>query len=745
MEDNQAYQWLDGNQLGYDIWNNKYRFQNESHNEWLDRVSGGNKSIRQLIEEKKFLFGGRILANRGLKGRGSLSNCYSRGYVDDSIDSIFDANKELAKTFKSEGGQGVSLSKIRPEGCTIKNNHTSDGIIPFMKVFDTTVGSISQGNSRRGALLMSLDIWHKEASNFIKIKSDLKLINNANLSLEIDDEFMQMVSDYYSNPKQPKPIKHIKRDYSGNIIEYDVDVIELYKELCKHACEFAEPGVLFVGPYREYIMQQYHPEYKIETGNACSEQSLPKHGACNLCSFNLFEYVKNPFTENSEFDYEMLKKDIPLVVRAMDDIIDENMENHPLKEQAEISRLYRNIGIGFMGLADALIAMGITYGSEEAIKFVGEISKFLFRQSVIASVNLGVERGHFPKYDPVVWDSEIIKNSFNDEEIAWLKRTNRLRNAEILSVAPTGSIGTMLNLSTGIEPNFMLQFKRRTVSLNNEETIYKVEASIVEKYRNITGNKGELPEYFVTSHNINWIDRIKMQASSQRYIDTAISSTCNLPKGTKPNEVELMYLEAWRHKLKGFTIYVDGCRDSVLFNENSLSIKDVISNYNNAVKRPKTLKAKYFPVKIKGENFAVIMGFIGDEDRPYEIFAIRPDKHYPAHEGEITKVKKLVYKFESNIVTINDITDTNIDTLEKVITLLLSITLRHQIAIKYITHALDKPVDDITSFVSGISRILKQFQDVEELKDKCPECGGKLVNECGCIHCTECGYSKCGD
>ena len=745
MEDNQAYQWLDGNQLGYDIWNNKYRFQNESHNEWLDRVSGGNKSIRQLIEEKKFLFGGRILANRGLKGRGSLSNCYSRGYVDDSIDSIFDANKELAKTFKSEGGQGVSLSKIRPEGCTIKNNHTSDGIIPFMKVFDTTVGSISQGNSRRGALLMSLDIWHKEASNFIKIKSDLKLINNANLSLEIDDEFMQMVSDYYSNPKQPKPIKHIKRDYSGNIIEYDVDVIELYKELCKHACEFAEPGVLFVGPYREYIMQQYHPEYKIETGNACSEQSLPKHGACNLCSFNLFEYVKNPFTENSEFDYEMLKKDIPLVVRAMDDIIDENMENHPLKEQVEISRLYRNIGIGFMGLADALIAMGITYGSEEAIKFVGEISKFLFRQSVIASVNLGVERGHFPKYDPVVWDSEIIKNSFNDEEIAWLKRTNRLRNAEILSVAPTGSIGTMLNLSTGIEPNFMLQFKRRTVSLNNEETIYKVEASIVEKYRNITGNKGELPEYFVTSHNINWIDRIKMQASSQRYIDTAISSTCNLPKGTKPNEVELMYLEAWRHKLKGFTIYVDGCRDSVLFNENSLSIKDVISNYNNAVKRPKTLKAKYFPVKIKGENFAVIMGFIGDEDRPYEIFAIRPDKHYPAHEGEITKVKKLVYKFESNIVTINDITDTNIDTLEKVITLLLSITLRHQIAIKYITHALDKPVDDITSFVSGISRILKQFQDVEELKDKCPECGGKLVNECGCIHCTECGYSKCGD
>lgn len=745
MEDNQAYQWLDNNQLGYDIWNNKYRFQNESHNEWLDRVSGGNKQMRQLIEEKKFLFGGRILANRGLKGRGSLSNCYSRGYVDDSIDSIFDANKDLAKTFKAEGGQGVSLSKIRPEGCTIKNNHTSDGIIPFMKVFDTTVGSISQGNSRRGALLMSLDIWHKEASNFIKIKSDLKLINNANLSLEIDDEFMQMVSDYYSNPKQPKPIKHIKRDYSGNIVEYDVDVIELYKELCKHACEFAEPGVLFVGPYREYIMQQYHPEYKIETGNACSEQSLPKHGACNLCSFNLFEYVKNPFTENSEFDYEMFKKDIPLVVRAMDDIIDENMENHPLKEQAEISRLYRNIGIGFMGLADALIAMGITYGSEEAIKFVGEISKFLFRQSVIASVNLGVERGHFPKYDPVVWDSEIIKNSFNDEEIAWLKRTNRLRNAEILSIAPTGSIGTMLNVSTGIEPNFMLKFERRTVSLNNEETIYKVEASIVEKYRNITGNEGELPEYFVTSHNINWIDRIKMQASSQRYVDTAISSTCNLPKGIKPNEVELMYLEAWKHKLKGFTIYVDGCRDSVLFNENSLSIKDVISNYNNAIKRPKTLKAKYFPVKIKGENFAVIMGFIGDEDRPYEIFAIRPDKHYPAHEGEITKVKKLVYKFESNLVTINDITDTNIDTLEKVITLLLSITLRHQIAIKYITHALDKPVDDITSFVSGISRILKQFQDVEELKDKCPECGGKLVNECGCIHCTECGYSKCGD
>ena len=742
-KEKRVLEWVNNNNFSYDIWNNKYRYNNETFDEWLDRVSGGDLKIRQLIEEQKILFGGRILANRGIQNGGSMSNCYSHGYIEDSLDDIFDTNKNLAKTFKAEGGQGISLTKIRPEGCKIHNRHTSDGIVPFMKVFDTTVGSISQGNNRRGALLMSLDIWHKEASNFIKIKSDLKLINNANLSLEVDDEFMSIVADYYENPNQPKPIKHIKRDYNGNEIEYDVDVIALYKELCKYACKYAEPGILFVGPYREYILQQYHNEYKIETGNACSEQSLCKHGACNLMSFNLLEYVQNPFTKEALFDFVSFCNDIPVVVRSMDDIIDENMKNHPLKEQAEISRLYRNIGIGYMGLADALIALGIKYGSEEGVKFTEKITKYLFKNSVVASVKLARERGSFPKYDPCVWESDIIKNNFTPEEIADLKQQNCLRHAEILSVAPTGSIATMLNISSGIEPNFMWKYKRRTVSLNNEETIYEVNASIVDKYLKVNPNTA-LPDYFITAHDLNWNDRIKMQAAAQKAVDTAISSTCNLPKSTTTKEVEQIYLQAWKNKLKGFTIYVDGCRDSVLFNENSLNnTTTVLNGYNNSKKRPKKLEAKYFPVKAEGDNFGVIIGFM--DDKPYEIFTIRPDKIYPQHNGTITKLKKCVYKFESDIVTLDNIVDTNISGYEKLITLLLSLPLRHNIEIKHITHTLNKPDFDITSFVSVIKRTLSKYENTEVLKDVCPECQGKLIRESGCIHCSECGYSKCGD
>jgi ribonucleoside-diphosphate reductase alpha chain len=743
--DKKALDWLENNQLSYDIWNNKYRYNNESFEEWLNRVSNNNKDIKRLIIKKKFLFGGRILANRGIKGKGSMSNCYSRGYIDDSIDAIYDANKDLAKTFKAEGGQGISLSKLRPEGCTIKNLHKSDGIMPFMKVFDTTVGSISQGNSRRGALLMSLDIWHKEASNFIKIKSDLKAINNANLSLEVDDEFMQIVSDYYDNPKQPKPIKHITRNYDGNIVEYDVDVIELYKELCKHACEFAEPGVLFVNNYRNYIIAEKHSEYKIETGNACSEQSLPKHGACNLCSFNLFEYIKNPFTDKATFDVEEFKNDIRTVVRAMDDILDENMDNHPLQAQKDMAYNYRNIGIGYMGLADALIALGMKYGSSNSCNFVEYVTHILFKKSVEYSSELAVERGSFPKYENSILGSRIMTKHFTNDEIFDLNDRG-LRNVSLISIAPTGSIATMLNVSSGIEPNFMLKYKRKTISLNNQESVYEVNASIVNKYIKATGNT-ELPDYFVTAHNIHWKDRIAMQASAQTSCDTAISSTCNLPKGTTPEEVEKMYLLAWKQGLKGFTIYVDGSRDSVLFNDNSTSNKTNKIIRVIPPKRPKELEADFYTIKYKGEQFTVVVGLY--EGDPYEIFAYQNniELNIPNHKGVITKISKNHYSYKSDYLSIKNLLVEFNNVEEKTATLYPSQLLRQGAAPKYIIKTMKKVDDNIGSFTAAICRVLDKYTATETLEEKCPKCGNPLIREAGCKHCSniECNWSACGD
>lgn len=426
-------EWLGDNQLSIDIWNKKYRWNNEPLEDWFKRVSGGNKQIEQLIRQKKFLFGGRTLSNRGTDKAGSFSNCYSHGFVNDSLEDIMDTAHNIAMTFKAQGGQGISLSKIRPKGALIHNQFESDGIVPFMEIFNTVTESISQGGSRKGALLMSLDIWHPEAASFITIKSDLNKINKANLSVEIDDEFMEAVRNGITEV-------HRTFVYEGGSYEYTVNPVALFDLVCSNACKYAEPGVLFTERLRNYNLMEYVSTYNIETCNPCSEQPLPKHGACNLCSINLSEYVSEPFTSKAKIDYDALKRDIDIIVEAMDDVLEENLQNHALKEQKYMAENYRNIGIGIMGLADTLIKLGIKYGSNFAIDTTRHLMKVIFRSAVIASCELGVKRGNFPMYTSDVWDSQIIAHNFTDSEIAKLKEINHLRNCSLISVAPTGLI-----------------------------------------------------------------------------------------------------------------------------------------------------------------------------------------------------------------------------------------------------------------------------------------------------------------
>ena len=426
-------EWLGDNQLSIDIWNKKYRWNNEPLEDWFKRVSGGNKQIEQLIRQKKFLFGGRTLSNRGTDKAGSFSNCYSHGFVEDSLEDIMDTAHNIAMTFKAQGGQGISLSKIRPKGALIHNQFESDGIVPFMEIFNTVTESISQGGSRKGALLMSLDIWHPEAASFITIKSDLNKINKANLSVEIDDEFMEAVRNGVTEV-------HRIFEYEGGSYEYTVNPVALFDLVCSNACKYAEPGVLFTERLRNYNLMEYVSTYNIETCNPCSEQPLPKHGACNLCSINLSEYVSEPFTSKAKIDYDALKRDIDIIVEAMDDVLEENLQNHALKEQKYMAENYRNIGIGIMGLADTLIKLGIKYGSNSAIDTARHLMKVIFRNAVIASCELGVKRGNFPMYTSDVWNSQIIAHNFTDSEIAKLKEINHLRNCSLISVAPTGLI-----------------------------------------------------------------------------------------------------------------------------------------------------------------------------------------------------------------------------------------------------------------------------------------------------------------
>ena len=597
-------EWLgNDNQLGIDIWEKKYRYNGESFDEWLDRVSGGDEDLRQLIKEKKFLFGGRTLANRGTGKKGSFSNCYSRGFIKDSLEDLMQAATDIAQTFKAQGGQGLSLSKVRPKGCGINGGQfASDGIVPFMEIYNRVTESISQGGSRKGALIMTLDIWHKEAPEFITIKSEEGRIQKANLSLEIDEKFMECVKRYYETGE--KETVHIERDYEGNKVEYDVVPADLYKLMMEKAWDWAEPGCIFTERFRNYNLMEYCDDYMIETCNPCGEQPLKKNSACNLGSINLSEFVANPFTEDAYFKATDFCRAVRIAVRALDTVLDENMNNHALPEQKEMAMKYRNVGLGIMGLYDMLVKLGIKYGTENSIKIVDEIMELMFKAAFSASVTLAKEKGSFPACVPSnISKAKIVREHFTESELYYLGLYEHgIRNCSLLSIAPSGSIGTMLNISTGCEPAFALSYTRKTESLNgNKDKYYEVYIGVAKEYMDkYPGNP--LPDYFITSADLDWHDRVNMQSALQHHVDTAISSTINLKNEITKEEIEDLYLYAWEKGLKGVTIFRDGCKRAGILttsapkeeqkkvsNGNQLSRGMIIKADDNCIGKKRTL------------------------------------------------------------------------------------------------------------------------------------------------------------
>lgn len=430
-------EWLGkDNQLGQDIWHKKYQKNNETFDEFLDRVSLGVSEFREAIKAKKFIPGGRIMSNVGISdNKMGMSNCYSRGFVEDDYGDIMQAAVDIGKTFKAQGGQGLSLSKLRPKGAPIGDRYTSDGIVPFMKIYNEVTEGTSQGGARKGALLISLDAWHAEAMNFITIKSKDGLIEKANLSLEIDDEFMKYVQAYYES--DAVITVHKKQEYSGHVVEWDVTPIEVFKALVHNAYEWGDPGCIFVNRFRNYNLMEHCEEYQIETCNPCGEQPLCKHGACNLSSINLSEFVINPYTPKASFDFEEFCKTVRLGIQYLDKIVDLNANRHPLPEQRENSLNYRNCGLGALGYATMLMKLGMKYGSEEANEFTNKLFKIMFKYAVNASYQLAKEFGPFPKYDDKLFDSEIILKNIVPEDIEEYKKVG-LRNCSLLSIAPNG-------------------------------------------------------------------------------------------------------------------------------------------------------------------------------------------------------------------------------------------------------------------------------------------------------------------
>ncbi len=566
MRDNLTYtgttlsveEWLGkNNSIGAEIFKKKYLIKGESLDEWFDRVSGGDPEMRQLIKDKKFLFGGRVLANRGIPTSGSLSNCYSRGYIADDYGDILDAVKDLGMTYKAQGGQGVSMSKLRPKGAPIGKYYTSDGIVPFMKLYNQVTDSTSQGGSRKGALMISLDARHKEAMEFITIKSESGVIEKANISLEIDDVFMKAVEKYYETGEVVT--LHEKREYSGHIVEYDIIPIEIFKALVNNAWDWGDPACLFMDEFKTYNLMEFVDSYEIENCNPCGEQPLAKHAACCLGSINLAEFVMYPFTDKAGFDVMGFKDAVRIAVRGLDDIVEENLTRHPLPQQEEMAKKFRNIGLGVMGYANMLMMMGIKYGEPRAISLTDTIFRFMFKLAVSESSLLAKERGRFPGYEDAVFESSIIKDHFSPEEIEQLK-ADGLRNCSLLSIAPTGSLSTVFGRSGGVEPEYAIKYTRRTIgATDGQDTYYDVYCMTAQDYLDATGDT-ELPDYFVTSPEIEHDKRIDTQATMQQHVDTAISSTVNLPESATKEEIAYIFLNAWKRRLKGITVFRDNCK-----------------------------------------------------------------------------------------------------------------------------------------------------------------------------------------
>ncbi|MCD1147799.1 adenosylcobalamin-dependent ribonucleoside-diphosphate reductase [Peptoniphilus sp. KCTC 25270] len=555
--------------LQRDIYEKKYRYDNESFEGFLDRVSGGNNQIKKAIANKQFMPAGRILAGRGLDKMGkkiTLSNCYVMPQVEDNIESIYDTAKWMARTYSYGGGVGLTLNKLRPKGAKVNNAaSTTTGAVSFMDLYSLTTSLIGM-RGRRGALMLNMDCNHPDIMDFINVKKDLDKVTSANISVNCSDEFFKAY-------KEGKDFKlSFDVESTGEKIREKVEAREMLKNLAFNNWEMAEPGILFKDRINSWHLMSEDDTFEYAGVNPCAEEPLPAFGSCNLASINLGEFVKNPFSKYARFEFESFGQLVRDGVIYLNEVLDENMQLHPLEQQRELSKELRQIGLGIMGVADMFIKMGIRYGSPESLNLINQIGRCLVNEALRQSALLAEKDGTFPRYRrEKVLASKFLQSNADPDVLALIEE-HGLRNSQVLTIAPTGSISTLIGCSNGVEPIFQISYTRKSESLHVEDTYYTVYTQIIKDLMealNIS-HEEDLPDYIITTENLNYKDRIDVQATWQQFIDASISSTVNVPNEFTVEDVENLYVYAWEKGLKGVTIYRDGCaRSGILSTEKS--------------------------------------------------------------------------------------------------------------------------------------------------------------------------------
>jgi len=747
--------------------------------------------IFDLMDKFKYIIPqGSPMAGIGNKTQvTSLSNCYVIPSPEDSYGGIMQADEQLVQISKRRGGCGLDISNLRPNGAATKNAaRTSTGIISFMDRYSHSIREVGQ-EGRRGALMITCSVHHPQIMDFATIKNDPTKVNGANISIRLSDEFLSAVTtDGDVNLRWPV------ESTTPTISKY-MKAKELWKTIIHSAWLRAEPGLLFWDKIVSESPADCYADvgFKTISTNPCSEITLSAYDSCRLLVLNLYSYVKNPFTPEAKFDYVLFKKHAVIAQRLMDDLIDleleaidgiikkvgEDPEGKTVK-QTEIN-LWKNIkkvcadgrrtGTGFTALGDTLAALGIRYGSEDSITTAEEIYRVLKLGAYRSSVDMAIELGAFP-----VWNHEKEKNNpflkrlltdgQNKDSLSGITDVALWddmaiygrRNIALLTLAPVGSVSLLTQTTSGVEPLFNLKTYTRRKKINpsdkdarvdfvdanndswQEFTIYHNKFSVWSKVTGKT-NVEESPWFGACAEDLDWPNRVRLQAAIQKHCDHAISSTLNLPENVAEEKVAEIYEAAWKYGCKGVTIYRNNCRTGVMVTEKTKEVKvDVYA------KRPKALHCDIYHPRVKGKEYFVIVGFDANE-KPYEVFAGNNGFISKSQsEGEVVKVKRGHYSLKhKDEVVVDNITE-HLKDDEEALTRMVSMSLRHNVDLPYVVHQLEKVEGDLTSLSKAVARSLKKYiQDGTAVKgEECGECHqDSLVRENGCVICKNCGWTKC--
>ena len=716
-----------------------------------DDKDGWEETFFEALEDFKYLPAGRITAGAGTARRVTLFNCFVMGTVPDSMGGIFDMLKEAALTMQQGGGIGYDFSTIRPKGADVLGvSADASGPLSFMDVWDAMCRTIMSAGSRRGAMMATMRCDHPDVEAFITAKSDAARLRMFNMSVLITDPFMDAVK-----ANGPWDLKFDGKTYKT------VQALDLWNAIMKATYEFAEPGVIFIDRINEANNLSYCET--IAATNPCGEQPLPPYGACLLGSVNLARMVANPFEANAALDVDALNELVATSVRMMDNVVD--VSQFPLEAQQLEAKNKRRIGLGVTGLADALLMLGLRYGSDEAARQTEDWLHAIARAAYLASVDLAKEKGAFP-----LFDAEEYLNSgtmrMMDEDVRDAIREHGIRNALLTSIAPTGTISLYAgNVSSGIEPVFAYAYTRKVLQKDGSRTEEEVVDYAVQMWRDKFGDTA-LPDYFVNAQTLAPLEHVKMQAAAQKWIDSSISKTINCPEDISFDTFKEVYMEAWDTGCKGCTTYrPNDVTGSVLsVSEDKKAAPEVISHngeepqaphgdviyMSEPLDRPEELEGATYKIKWPDSEHALYITIndlvVSGHRRPFEVFINSKNMEHFAWTVALTRMISAVFRRGGDVSFVVEELKAVFDPrggawmggkyIPSILAAIGGVIEQHLVA---------------TGFIAGEGLGLKSDPQAKVVGLDQPR--GKACGSCGqydlrmvegCMTCGSCGHSKCG-